>query len=213
MSEEKIVNKNTYNFIKVVGYCTIPRMIMIVLITIILTFINTTTVSSPILIVLAQQSLPVFVGYCILPVFTFLRLEKEPIETIGIRRSNKWIFFICFAVTIVWLCFLFFRAVGSLELTIYSIHYLFVAISEEVLVRGIILFYLSKIFRKKWVAVIVSALIFALVFHSTDAVIDNLIWRVPFGIVTAFLYMKTKTLVVPILFHWIYNTGITVLYI
>lgn len=86
----------------------------------------------------------------------------------------------------------------------------FVALAEETLVRGIILYELNLLFKRTWLSILVSALIFSLVFHSTDGLILNMLYRVPFGIVTALMYKKTDTLAPAITFHWMYNVALSI---
>lgn len=87
---------------------------------------------------------------------------------------------------------------------------MFVSVSEEILVRGIILFELKGLLRRRWIAVFVSAIIFSLIFHSTDGIWINMLYRIPFGLFTAILYEKTDSLMSSILFHWIYDVLLSI---
>jgi len=109
--------------------------------------------------------------------------------------------------------YLFYKGIHQKNVFVYVIHYFFVALVEEILVRGIIYFQLFKLTNKKWLSVLICAFIFALVFHSTDGIWINIIYRVPFSIITSLLYLKTESLMTSVNFHWMYNVILTIKYI
>ncbi len=86
-------------------------------------------------------------------------------------------------------------------------------IFEEVFMRGLIYNDIKKLFDVK-TAIIVSALVFgfghiAFMGHENPTVYDRALWVVDtaiFGILWAIAYEKSRTLLVPILLHVMYNT-------
>lgn len=82
---------------------------------------------------------------------------------------------------------------------------LFVSISEEFLIRGIICYLLLQLLHKKVWVVIISALVFGFVFHTGGDVVTNLLYRFPAGIVLAALALYTRKLYPSIMLHFVYN--------
>ena len=76
---------------------------------------------------------------------------------------------------------------------------------EEILMRGIIFYLLSQLFRKKYYVVIVSAIIFGFALHTGGDFLSNLVYRFPAGIILAVLRIYTKKLYPPMVVHFMYN--------
>lgn len=77
-------------------------------------------------------------------------------------------------------------------------------IGEEILFRGYLLNYFNSFLRNRILAILVSAVIFALGhLHYTD--ISNFLLAIAGGIVTGYGYLKFQSFFVPIAIHYSYN--------
>lgn len=180
-------------------------------ITLVYGIVNSRVVANDFMIVFFQQSIPIFVCYGVIPCLSFNLIEKKSLQEIGIKKSKYlWIDLLNIFVVLSFGAYLLAEGVFGEEARIWVIHYLFVAISEEILVRGIILFELKAMLKKRWLAILISAVIFSLVFHSTDGTWINMLYRIPFGLITGILYEKTDSLTTSVSFHWIYDVLLSV---
>jgi membrane protease YdiL (CAAX protease family) len=84
------------------------------------------------------------------------------------------------------------------------IRWLVVAFGEEILYRGIIQRRLSRIYGKYCGLILASAL-FAFVGHLQAPLIDNTILRLPFGLILGYSYLRSSSLLIPIVMHWSFN--------
>lgn len=82
--------------------------------------------------------------------------------------------------------------------------WLVVASAEEVLYRGIIQRRLSRIWGKYCGLILASAL-FAFVGHWQAPLVDNALFRLPFGVILGYLYLRSNSLLMPITMHWWFN--------
>lgn len=85
-----------------------------------------------------------------------------------------------------------------------SICGLFAAFGEEVLFRGIVQRRLSAVCGKH-IGLILASIVFAFVGHSRAPLIDNLVLRLPFGLILGYLYLRSGSLLVPTGMHWGFN--------
>ncbi len=84
------------------------------------------------------------------------------------------------------------------------IPWLFVAFGEEVLYRGIIQRRLCSLCGK-YGGLILASLVFAFLGHFKAPLIDNLILRFPFGLILGYLYLRSRSLLIPVGLHWVFN--------
>jgi membrane protease YdiL (CAAX protease family) len=85
-----------------------------------------------------------------------------------------------------------------------SIRWLIIAFGEEVLYRGIIQRRLSDLCGK-YCGLVLASLVFAFVGHLMAPPADNLILRLPFGLILGYLYLRSRSLLLPIVMHWGFN--------
>ncbi|WP_220095315.1 CPBP family intramembrane glutamic endopeptidase [Schleiferilactobacillus shenzhenensis] len=96
---------------------------------------------------------------------------------------------------------------------IYSgVGYIAVAWGEETLYRGYIMNSLTGSFSKTR-ANLIQAAMFAFLSHvgGFENMLFNLIVRFPMGLLLGYIAQKTHSLRVPMLIHWLYNTGLDLL--
>ena len=89
------------------------------------------------------------------------------------------------------------------------IHFLAVAISEEVILRSIIMHEMKNILFNKFLLCIINAIIFAFVYHSSEDFLSNLLVRVPLGFALSYARLKSNDIYLPIALHWAYNMAVT----
>ena len=128
-----------------------------------------------------------------------IKISEIGITRIGITDGIFLIIAVIFSI-------LLFISKGNMKIFIEVVsQQLFVSISEEFLMRGIIFYLLSQLFRKKYYVVIVSAIIFGFALHTGGDFLSNLVYRFPAGIILAVLRIYTKKLYLPMVVHFMYN--------
>lgn len=207
----EITNEKIWRLIRLFIYCSVPPILLVLTITMVYGLINSTTSMNNFMIVLFQQSLPIALSYALLPCVGFKLLDKSRLSDIGLK-ANRYLWMDCIDILIVIAFVGYLATEGVLQNAagIWAVHYLFVAVSEEVLVRGIILTELKGLVKRGWIAILANAVIFSLVFHSTDGIWINMLYRIPFGLVTAILREKTDSIWSSVLFHWIYDVLLSI---
>jgi len=80
-----------------------------------------------------------------------------------------------------------------------------VAFCEEFWCKGVIFHVCRDMISRPWVIVAASALAFAFVTHAGSPLLTNLAFRLPFSLVTALIYLRTRSLAWPVLLHLNYN--------
>lgn len=97
--------------------------------------------------------------------------------------------------------------IGGILLTVFKastvLHYLVIAIAEEVHFRKFQFEYLKKQIGI-WMAIIISSMIFAFIFHLNDSIIENFVIRLPLGVILGVVKLKFG-LNKSIYIHWIYD--------
>lgn len=86
-----------------------------------------------------------------------------------------------------------------------------IGISEEILCRGILYFEIKQGFHSNWLAIVLSSVIFAFLFHSGDTDLANLMVRLPLGVVLALLRSYTGNVYSSIIAHIWYNSWLFII--
>lgn len=84
-----------------------------------------------------------------------------------------------------------------------------IAFCEEFWSKGVLFHQARKVFRSDAVVVLTSAAVFAFVTHLSAAPLINLLLRFPVGILTAVVYVRTRSLAWPVALHFAYNVSIS----
>ena len=148
--------------------------------------------------------LSLIISFVIMPFYILKKQHNIKISEIGITKIGitDGIFFIIAVIFSV----LLFITKGNLKIFIEVVsQQLFVSVSEEFLMRGIVFYLLSQLFRKKYYVVIISAIIFGFALHTGGDFLSNLVYRFPAGIILAVLRIYTKKLYPPMVVHFMYN--------
>lgn len=155
----KIIKKENLleNIIRVICYISIPLCLLMCL-TLLPSYFLNGSISSDVnkMTSLGQVimcfSIPMFISLVILPVLVKLFLQKEKLYNIGFHRPKLIgiLFCIAFLMVVVWS---YIRLENNPNMTIPAnviiIQFLVVAISEEIILRGVIMDELDKIFQNK----------------------------------------------------------------
>lgn len=148
--------------------------------------------------------LSLVISFVIMPFYILKKQHNIKISEIGITRIGitDSIFLI---ITVIFSILLFITK-GNMKIFIEVVsQQLFVSVSEEFLMRGVIFYLLSQLFSKKYYVVIVSAVIFGFALHTGGDFLSNLVYRFPAGIILAVLRIYTKKLYTPMVVHFMYN--------
>ncbi|MGA1870493.1 MAG: lysostaphin resistance A-like protein [bacterium] len=150
----------------------------------------------------------------LLPLLWEKTIKKTKLREIGffvpehyIIESLYALIFIC--VFYVYYIFFHSRSVNILFLSPHLILYIVAGCfcitgSEEIFYRGIIQRRLTIILNKYW-GLLIASIIFAIIGHPNTPLIDNLIWRLPAGIILGYFYLRTGSLFFPICLHCGFN--------
>lgn len=84
-----------------------------------------------------------------------------------------------------------------------------IAVCEEFWCKSILFLKLGDVFPSRRMVVFCSAAVFAFVTHAGESMLDNLLIRLPFGLLTGWIYHRTDRLFWPVALHLSYNMLIT----
>ncbi len=136
-------------------------------------------------------TIPAFIGFILFPVLWYVFSGKHYLQDMGLVKSlDKTTITICalsFCV-IVYSCY-HIQYVPWMML----LHFAVIGLGEELVFRGILLHRLQQRMNS-WLAILISAVVFAFVFHSGQPFLDNLSYRLLLGIVFGLIYLRTKNI-------------------
>lgn len=160
-------------------------------------FLSVTKVSNPFLML----TVPTVVSFIILPnlLLKFLNIEDN-LDVLRYLKTSSVIFISFVAVYL-----LIFRS--KLDMTFvwfWIVHYLIVATGEEYIYRHLLIGLLSKK-MSIIISCILSSIVFAFILHNNEDFVTNLVIRLPLALMLSGIYVKTKSLSLPIVIHAIYN--------
>ncbi len=151
-------------------------------------------------------TIPAFIGFILFPVSWYLFSHKHQLQDVGmVKRIDKATVTICalsFGI-IVYTCF-HIQYVPWIML----VHFAVIGLGEELVFRGILLHRLQKV-MDNWLAVLISAAVFAFVFHSGQPFLDNVSYRLILGVVFGLIFLHTKNIWGVACIHFAYNFFIT----
>jgi len=153
-----------------------------------------------------QTGFSMVTSFVVIPYFYARRINRFTLKDLGLMRLTiTELVIIPISIITMYVYVFNFSDIDNTTLVILSLQTLFVAFSEEFWARGLMYYFINKIFKKPIVVVLTTSIVFAFVTHSSRSFLENLIFRLPCSIFITFLYYKTKRLSYPIAFHFIYN--------
>ncbi len=163
--------------------------------------------------VLVSFSLPMIIALAAVPLLIKIKAQKRKASELGLALPRKPVTWIICGITSVGSIVLAGRLSGvdGLEISPWTIciHFFFVAVAEEIMLRSIVLDELKGFTANPWLLCLLDAMIFAFVYHSNDAFLPNLLVRVPLGFVLSITAVKSNSIYPAIGVHWLYNMLVT----
>lgn len=205
-------------FIKIVCYISLPLILLFagtMLSSVFITGgINTdVNAASSFYQVLISFSVPMLIALAIIPLAAQIIIQHNNFEVLGfVKKPKRWSVIICAALSI-----LVIVATAYIDknleteisaMTIY-VHFLAVAISEEVILRSVIMHEMKNLISNKFLLCVINAIIFAFVYHSSEDFLSNLLVRVPLGFALSYARLSSNDIYLPIALHWAYNMMVT----
>jgi len=203
--------------VKISGLIAIPITLLIAFL-----FITSIFLNRPIILdinkvtslkdVISFFSIPVIFFLGVLPVLYEKVYEKESLYNIGLvyGRNRIYIFWMLVSFAILLASILSIYRIEQTLFFILVLHNFAVGLSEEILVRGVILTELKKIFNV-YSSIVIDALIFAFVFHANEDIKINLFIRFPLGLILALIATRAKSIHPCVLLHWAYNAAVVLI--
>ncbi|GAB6116902.1 type II CAAX endopeptidase family protein [Thermoanaerobacter sp. CM-CNRG TB177] len=203
--------------VKISGLIAIPITLLIAFL-----FITSIFLNRPIILdinkvtslkdVISFFSIPVIFFLGVLPVLYEKVYEKESLYNIGLvyGRNRIYIFWMLVSFAILLASILSIYRIEQTLFFILVLHNFAVGLSEEILVRGVILTELKKIFNV-YSSIVIDALIFAFVFHANEDIKINLFIRFPLGLILALIATRAKSIHPCVLLHWAYNAAVALI--
>lgn len=159
-------------------------------------------------------SLPMFLAMSVLPVLFELLIKKNTLERIGLSykstKANNIFLALNFVVLVISFILIFCTGMDFVYVLSIILSFLFVAISEEIMMRGILMDTMTQ--KMPWLfAAVINSLIFAFVYHSSDDALVNLIWRFPLGFILCVVAKKSGSVYQGIIIHFWVNILVNVI--
>lgn len=174
-------------------------LVVINLVSLLILIISTSflNVSNPFL----MMTVPTVISFIILPKLLLKLLKIE--DKLDLFRYLKTSIVIFISFLLIYL--LAFRS--KLDMTFvgfWIVHYLIVATGEEYIYRHLLISLLSKK-MSIIISCAISSIVFAFILHNNEDFLTNLVIRLPLALMLSGIYVKTKSLSLPIVIHAIYN--------
>ena len=160
--------------------------------------------------VLIHTTMPLFIAFVIIPIMFGKFKKVMTLKDVGIcvcMEKNSIIYKIVGGAIYGIVLFSLFQRCDLQEAETVGLLYAGVGICEEIFSRGIIFFKLKSRFSTI-ASVIISALIFAFVFHTAGGLYGNILIRFPIGIVLSLIYIRSKDLYTSMFLHSAYDMAL-----
>ena len=188
------LNVNERNPLIIAMSLVVINLLSLLTLIILLSFVK---VSNPFLML----TVPTVISFIILPKLLLKCLNIEDnLDVFGYLKTSSVIFISFVAVYL-----LIFRS--KLDMTFvgfWIVHYLIVATGEEYIYRHLLISLLAKK-MSIIISCAISSIVFAFILHNNEDFVTNLVIRLPLALVLSGIYVKTKSLSLPIVIHAIYN--------
>ncbi|WP_394271405.1 CPBP family intramembrane glutamic endopeptidase [Anaerococcus nagyae] len=166
-------------------------------------FLSVQKIDNPFL----KLTVPTVISFIIMPklLLKFLKINDN-IDAFRYLKTSILVF-ISFLLVYIFT----FRAKLKMDFMFFwIIHYLFVATGEEYIYRHLLINLLGK--KMSVIAsCIVSSFVFAFILHNNEALITNLFCRLPLALILSGVYVRTRSLSLPIIIHTIYDLIVMVI--
>lgn len=188
------LNVNEKNPLVIAMSLVVINLLSLLTLIILLSYVK---VSNPFLML----TVPTVISFIILPKLLLKCLNIE--DNLDVFRYLKTSSVIFISFVAVYL--LIFRS--KLDMTFvgfWIVHYLIVATGEEYIYRHLLISLLAKK-MSIIISCAISSIVFAFILHNNEDFLTNLVIRLPLALMLSGIYVKTKSLSLPIVIHAIYN--------
>lgn len=152
-------------------------------------------------------SIPSVISYIVLPTIILKKYCSEAKLRFGMKMGMSKVQIITKMITIIFLIVTIinlFVNMKAKEAMFVLVTFIFVSITEEYYIRGIVMNVLQSKYGK-WLAIILSSLIFVFILHSGGNLYTNLFIRLPVSILISIAYAKSGDLYSSIFLHLGYD--------
>lgn len=224
MSDKAIKNHirkfPTEQLIEIICYVSLP-LILLFLLTIITSVIFAGNLNTDVNAatsfkdVFVSFTLPMLTALVIAPLTIKLFVQKTSLSDLGLAFPiSKLSLVLCIlmgAVSII-LTFCLDRF-SELKVSAWTVlfHFFFVALSEEIILRSIIMNELLCFSRSILVLCVINGAIFAFIYHSSEDFFINLLVRFPLGLILSFVRLRSKSTYPAVMLHLMYNMIVTII--
>lgn len=176
------------------------------------TNINTTTDFGTVFL---SFSLPMLTALAAVPLTIKMVGQKRSAAQLGLHPPRHWASVTLSILSSVGAVLLTFRLAGMEELAMapwtVCVHFLCVAVAEEIMLRSVLMDELRWLTRNKWLLSLINGVIFAFVYHSNEGFWPNLLVRVPLGFALSMVRLTAGSVYPAVGLHWFYNMLVTTL--
>lgn len=159
-------------------------------------------------------SLPMLLAIGVFPFLYELLLKKKNLHEIGLQyhasKKNNIVLIFNLMLLVTSFIMMFHLKMGTVYTLSIIISFLVVALTEEFMMRGIILNTLNE--KLPWIlSALVSSVLFAFVYHSSDVDSVNLVWRFPLGFVFCVVTKCSGSIYQSAIMHFWVNIMVNIL--
>lgn len=222
MQDTKVKTKKPLDFyiehlIKIACYISFP-LILLFFLTIVMSLTTTGSLNTNVnnadsfISVFLTFSLPMVVALAIIPLVIKVAIGKCSLKQLGLAAPSKQSIAACLVMSVASIALATVLSdVEGLNVSAWTvlIHFFFVAIAEEVILRSIIMDELQHFTANRLLLCLINGAIFAFIYHSSEDVASNLFVRVPLGFALSIVRMKSNSVYPAVTLHWLYNMFIS----
>lgn len=205
------------HLIKIACYISFP-LILLFFLTIIMSLTTTGSLNTNVnnadsfISVFLTFSLPMVVALAIIPLVIKVAIEKYSLKQLGLAAPSKQSIVACFVMSVASIALATVLSdVEGLNVSAWTVlvHFFFVAVAEEIILRSIILDELKYFTANKLLLCLINGMIFAFIYHSSEDLASNLLVRVPLGFALCMVRVKSNSVYPAVALHWLYNMFIS----
>lgn len=159
-------------------------------------------------------SMPMLVALAAVPLCFKTIWQKVTLQELGFRRPTRFGYLFCAVCTGIVAASTAAMAGNpniGIPVSVICFQFFAVAISEEIMLRGVLMDELGKLVSSQRLCCVINAAIFAFIYHSSEPILPNLLIRFPLGLALCYSRVKSGEIYSPIMLHWAYNMFISTL--
>jgi len=148
---------------------------------------------------------PMFLSLIVLPILIEKLIFKNSLHTIGLTLfgNSKKHTILIYSLVLLGFSILYISYNNKYQLILLSLYLVVQCLGEDILFRSVFQRRLHQHFNPL-LAIVVVTVVFVFVFHS-DTFLNNLLYRMPLGLLMSFTYYKTQSVFPVFSIHFINN--------